>query len=60
MEETEYVLNFSVPQGPTGPTEPNYPTCYINYNTANGGKNHTINSVKTIHSNGVFTRDETE
>ena len=47
-------------QGPTGPTEPNYPTCYINYNTANGGKNLTINSVKTIHSNGVFTRDETE
>lgn len=58
MEEKEYVLNFSVPQGPTGPIGPNYPICYVNYNTANGGKNLTINSVKTIHSNGEFTRDD--
>ncbi len=58
MEGTEYILDFSVPQGPTGPMGPNYPICYVDYNTVNGGKYLTIKSVKTIHSNGEFTRDD--
>lgn len=51
----EYVLNFSIPQGPTGPEGPNLPICYVNYNTVTNPKRLSIKDTKMFHTNGEFS-----
>ena len=55
-ETTEYVLDFSVPQGPTGPTGPNPPLCYVEYyDTNTASRNFLIEKSKILNSNGEFS-----
>ena len=54
-ESTEFVLDFSLPQGPTGPTGPNPPICYIDYNTSNNINKLSIKNSKIFNSNEDFS-----
>lgn len=54
-KNANFVLDFSIPQGPTGPTGPNPPACYIDYAVSNNNKNLAIEDYKIFNSNGEFS-----
>ncbi len=53
-EKASFVLDFSIPQGPTGPCGPNPPACYIDYAVNNNGNILSIKNSKIFNSNGEF------
>lgn len=56
MDKTEFVLDFSIPQGATGPTGPNPPLCYVDYITSStSGRNFLLKDSTILNANGEFT-----